>query len=399
MAVTTRLLSCLALSVVAGGGCGIGYNGAITLSDDQQRMVTTNQQERQAREQVLRSGRSHSATPLLSSRPAADSPASAAAPATAPLRPMTLYGQLPHGSDAADRDGSDNLRRVTFANDGADFDPCIDHTGQWVVFASTRHRETANIYLQRIDGTSVTQLTNDPADDMMPTFSPDGRRIAFASNRTGNWDIYVMDLEGGQPVQITSDPTHDIYPSFSPDGRYLVYCSFGSQSGQWELVVVELANPARRQFIGYGLSPRWSPVTSRIVFQRANEPGPRRFSIWTIDLVNGEAVRPTEVAVSANAAVITPNWSPDGKHIVFSTVTEPETRDLRPRQADVWIIAADGSGRTNLTQSRFANLQPIWATDGAIYFVSNRGPGGVENIWSLRPDRALKIAQGAAARE
>lgn len=312
---------------------------------------------------------------------------------------LRLFGRLPGGqkTQGDSINNADNIRRVTFAAEGADFDPQIDPTGQYLVYSSTQHRKTADIYIKRVDGTAVTQLTNDPADDMMPVFSPDGSRIAFCSNRSGNWDIYIMDLTGGQPVQITNDPSDDFHPSFSPDGKKLVYCTFSARSGQWELVVVDLENVGPKRFIGHGLFPSWSPVGDRILFQRARERGTRWFSIWTMDIVNNEGVRPTEIMASANAAAITPRWSPDGRYIAFCTVVDPEASlSKSPSQADIWVVTADGRGRTNLTKSRFANLQPVWAKDGTIYFSSNRGPGGVENIWSLRPDRALDVARDLA---
>ena len=157
-------------------------------------------------------------------------------------------------------------------------------------------------------------------------------------------------------------------------------------------MVVDLENPASKHFIGPGLFPTFSPTDDRILFQRARERGTRWFSLWTMDLVNGEGMRPTEIAASANAALITPTWSPDGKHIAFCTVLDPSTEDhARPTQADIWIIGSDGTGRSNLTHSPFANLEPVWAHDGTIYFSSNRGKDGTENVWSIRPDRAMQV--------
>lgn len=344
---------------------------------------------------------SHAAAPISPGREAVrfiGQPAAGSAGRS--MLPLALYGQVPAvgPASASPMDGPDNLRQVTFATEGADFDPDVSPDGSRIVFASTRHRQTSDIYLQKVDGTTVTQITNDPANDAMPRLSPDGRRVAFCSDRAGNWDIYVIDLGDGrgapQAVQITSDATQDVHPSWSPDGKRLVYCTFGAQSGQWEMVVVDVDNPAAKRFIGYGLFPYWSPVQDRIVFQRARERGTRWFSVWTIDLVHGEGVRPTEIAASANAAAITPRWSPDGKSIVFCTVVNPDqAENARPRQADVWVISADGTQRQNLTQSRLLNVQPIWAADGSIYFVSNRAKDGVENIWALRPDRAGTVAE------
>jgi len=296
-------------------------------------------------------------------------------------------------------EGPDNLRRISFTTEGADFDPVLDPTGQFIVYASTRHRERADLYMKRVDGTAVTQLTFDPGQDRMPTISPDGKKVAFASNRSGNWNIYLMNTEGGKAMQLTDDPSHEIHPSFSRDGTKLAYCMIGQQSGQWELVILDLNNPAQRRFIGFGLFPNFSPTQDKLVYQRARERGTRWFSVWTMDLEDGQGVRPTEIAASANAACITPDWSPDGRHVVFCTVIDP-TADgaTRPAQADVWMTTADGRSRINLTNSRFTNLQPTWAPDGTIFFVSDRSQSGVENIWATQPRKALRLVSPTPTR-
>jgi TolB protein len=328
-------------------------------------------------------------------------PTGAQAPAyTAPFGgnpgQFNLYGQLDHEDPrrSSPLDAQDNVRRVTFTTEGADFDVTADRRGEYLFFASTRHRETADIYRQKVGGTAVTQLTTDPANDVMPAISPDGTQMAFASDRAGTWDIYLMDINGGQTVKLTNDEAHNIHPSFSRDGRQLVYCSYGSQSGTWELVLIDLSQPTKKRIIGHGLFPVFSPTEDTIAFQRARERGSRWFSVWTVDIVDGEAISPTEVAVSSNAAVITPEWSPDGRNLVFCTVIDPANDDpTRPTKADIWVVNRDGTGRSKLTTGDFANLQPTWSPDGSVYFISDRGERGIENIWSVRPDQAVVLAQ------
>jgi TolB protein len=319
--------------------------------------------------------------------------------ADASLGRLGLYGAVPHPAASGPRavrsplDGFEDIQRLTTTAEGADFDPAVHPTAGVIAFASTRHRPTADLYAQRVGSAAVTQLTNDPANDVMPAFSPDGNRLAFASDRDGDWNIYLMDARGGRPVQITTDATPDLHPSFSPDGKRLVYAAFNAQSQQWELVVTELDKPGSRQIIGQGLFPTWHPTDDTILYQRARQRGTRWFSIWSVDLVDGDPGAPTELAVSANAACITPQWSADGRHIVFCTVIDPAADETqRPSQADVWVMRADGTQRTRLTTGRFANLQPIWSPEGAIYFVSNRGPNGLENIWAVKPHRTLQLA-------
>ena len=316
----------------------------------------------------------------------------ASTPAAGPVRyvsALNLYGELPDRRAAATEQKSDNLNQVSFTREGADFDVSIDPSGQWLVYASTRHRPTADIYMKRVNGNTITQLTDDPGNDVMPTVSSDGQWIAFSSDRAGNWDVYVKPIAGGQSTQISSAPSNELHPSWSPDGRLLTYCAHNDQSGQWEVVVVDVTQASRRRVIANGLFPEFSPDGGKILFQRARARGTRWFSIWTVDYEDGEGVRPTEIAAATNAAVITPVWSPDGQRIAFATVVDPLNRNVegaRPT-ADLWVVNADGSGRQNLTNDRYANLQPTWGPDGTIYFVSNRA--GWDNIWSLKPQQSL----------
>ncbi|MCB9839112.1 MAG: PD40 domain-containing protein [Phycisphaeraceae bacterium] len=313
---------------------------------------------------------------------------------------LSLYGGvshpgLPGSPSGAPFDGSENIAQVSFAPEGADFDPDVSSDGTTVVFASTQHRKTADIYTKAVDGRTVTQLTTDPANDVMPCFSPDGSKIAFSSDRDGSWDIYIMGQDGGQAVQITSESTHELHPTWSPDGKYLAYCRLGATSGRWELWVTEAGNPAVRKFLGYGLFPEWAPTGNKIAFQRSRERGGHFFSVWTLDYVDGEGVNLTEIASSPVAAIVNPAWSPDGRRLAFATIPNPDHKyGERPENADIWIIDIDGGARANLTNGLFVNLMPTWGKDNAIYFVSDRS--GRDNLWSIDPSQAI-VASGDPA--
>jgi TolB protein len=315
--------------------------------------------------------------------------------------PLNLFGEVAGFQNVAASNErgalgqADNLHQVSYAIEGADFDPVISRDGRFLVYASTQHSKRANLYVKPVNGRAVTQLTNNDANDVMPSISPDGSRIAFASDRSGSWNIYIMNVGGGQAVQVTSGAGHELHPTWSPDARFIAFCRLGEVSGRWELWVTEASNPSTNRFIGYGLFPTWSPVDDKIAFQRSREQGDRYFSVWTLDFVEGEGANPTEIASSPIAAVVKPTWSPDGRFLAFTTIPNPiHELGQRPRHADIWISHLDGTGRANLTGGAFVNISPTWAADGTIFFVSNRS--GRDNIWSVRPLQAM-VAGGRSA--
>ncbi len=314
---------------------------------------------------------------------------------------ITMFGELPNerGSIFVTRPTTP-LHQHTFGEVGADFDVDISPKGDAMAFASTRHNMNPDLYIKAVAGVAVTQLTSDPSADVHPVFSPDGTRIAFASNRSGNWDIWMMSVNGGMPVCVTQSAADEIHPSWSPDGTQLVFCSMPEHGGQWELWVADAHSGSTRQFIGYGLFPDWSPTGDDIVFQRARERGGRWFSIWKLTLVDGEPRYPTEIASSATHAMILPTWSYDGQRLAFATTAvEPDGSIVpgggRPNNHldgdpesvshgitfDIWTVGADGSGKVRLTDGFSVNYGPAFGSDGRVYFTSSRA--GFENVWSV----------------
>jgi TolB protein len=294
--------------------------------------------------------------------------------------------------------GAAGFQQHTWIDEGYDGDVAVDPKGQWLVYSSTRDSEHSNIYLQKVSGLSVTQLTSGDADDAFPVFSPDGSKIAFCSTRAGNWDIYTMDADGHNVVQVTSTPMQEIHPSFSPDGNKLTYCALSNRSGQWEIWTANLVTGEKRM-IGFGLFPSWSPDKSKdqIAFQKARARGSRWFSIWTLDLIDGEARRVTEVAVSSNSALVCPAWAPDGKRMTFATIVEPARKEDGASQQDIWTISTDGTNRHRITDGNGNSAMPYWACDNRIYFVSDRS--GSQCIWSAHVDSANLSTAGADTKE
>ena len=192
---------------------------------------------------------------------------------------------------------SNSLIQHTFAQEGGDSDAVISPDGQWIVFSSMRHAPNTDILIKRVYGQTVTQLTSDPASEIQPVFSPLGDKVAYATNRSGNWDIWISGVDGANPIRMTQSSGHDIHPSWSSDGLRIVYCSLGSRSRQWELWVLHVDNPSIKKMIGYGMNPVWSPNPKipKIAYQMARSRGSQWFSIWTVDYIDEEAKFPTEI--------------------------------------------------------------------------------------------------------
>jgi Periplasmic component of the Tol biopolymer transport system len=94
--------------------------------------------------------------------------------------------------------------------------PAISPDGTKIAFAYQ-----GDIYVVDSNGGTARQLTSNPAHDYHPVWSSDGSRLAFASNRKGNFDVYLMDADGGNPTRLTTHSSNEIPFCFTPDGKEL----------------------------------------------------------------------------------------------------------------------------------------------------------------------------------
>ena len=261
-----------------------------------------------------------------------------------------------------------------------DADPSFSPDGKQILFDSDRDGNQ-EIYAVNIDGTSLRRLTFDPAGDNHPAFSPDGTQIVFTSGRDSeNADVFIMNADGSDPINITkwdkSNETAGV-GSWSPDGTKIAF--FSDRNGGHDDIYVVSAETNRPKVILADpdddlRSPSYSPDGLKILYNRElpNKSG----EICILDVQSGSSrmVRKTELSYVA------PRWSPDGSKIAFF--------DRLDGNSEIFAVKPDGSGLDRLTNDPAADIGPVWSPDGGqILFQSGRGePVGKPQLYLMNSD-------------
>lgn len=203
-----------------------------------------------------------------------------------------------------------------------------------------------------------------------PALSPDGRSVAYISNRDGHYNIYVGLVHGGEPVQITHDGAVKARPSWSPDGSTLAYAQI-NEFGTMDIWEVPALGGSPRKVILNATDPTWMPDGRSLVYENNAD-----IKLW----IAGAAGENPRVLAQADPGYypIEPRVSPDGKMVAFSARVPGPYGELG--------VADVTTGKVRLlTHDSALALSPAWSPDSrTIYFSSSRG--GTLNIWKIGTD-------------
>ncbi len=266
---------------------------------------------------------------------------------------------------------------------------------------------------------SLQQLTPEPSQDFYADWSPDGKKIAFISDRSGNWNIWLINSDGSNPQVLTADH-QATSPSWSPDGSMIAYAT-DKESGMrfWTDIWImgsdgSFQKPLSQTPTLKDLVPAWSPDGKKIAFLMLDMTA---VPAWRITLMDVESKQSHEIA-SDKILFSRLAWSPDGKKIAFISdrsgkpevwIMDRDGKEARPvthdgaekehpdwspdgkriafasKQSgnwDLWLVHPDGTGLRQLTTSPATDTLPDWSPDGKkIAFTSNRS--GNQDIWMI----------------
>jgi Tol biopolymer transport system component len=238
-----------------------------------------------------------------------------------------------------------------------------------VVFQSNRD---GNFEIYRMDatGNNVIRLTDNPADDEFPVWSPDGSKIAFKSDRDGDYELYVMDGDGKNVVQVTRNDYIDENARWTPDGQYLVFHS--ERDDGWEIYTIKIDGTGLTQITntrGKNNHPAWSPRNDLIAFTG------NRYLGWGVYSMNPDGTDMKTLAAGGGAC--RPVWSRNGSKLAFVCAKKDD-------KGDIWIMNPDGSNQRCVTIARPETYDyfPTWSRDNSVIMFAS-AIKKKSNTWEL----------------
>jgi dipeptidyl aminopeptidase/acylaminoacyl peptidase len=217
------------------------------------------------------------------------------------------------------------------------------------------------------------RLTNNPAEDIDPAWSPDGKRLSFASNRDGTWGIYIMNADGSNVVRRTNVGRFASSPTWSPDGTRIAFTTL--LDGQFGIFVTNAdgdnASPIHIGYdTGWNAYPAWSPDGKRIAFVSDWRAYDFVYDLYSMN-ADGSDVTPLILGPffsPNNTYYFQPAFSPDGKKIAFVICTY-DWDNCYPGSR-IGVANADGSNVVPIaTTGGFAH--PTWSPDGSMIAYSS----------------------------
>jgi TolB protein len=245
-----------------------------------------------------------------------------------------------------------NPRRVT-VNKSINILPSWSPDGKSLAYVSYRSGAPLLFLASIYEGKSTPNLSGEKGNHsqaMAPTFSPDGSKIAYASNRSGNMDIWVADANGRNARKITTSSAADTAPCWSPTGQEIAFTSARGGTPQIYVMDSEGLNVRRLTNVGnWNDACAWNPSRqfSEIAYTSRLEPG--EFEIAVIDL----ASRQVRQLTTGKGSCEYPSWAPSGRHLVFAC-----------NRGGTWqITLSDRVGASLLTHTQKGNnAQPDWGS-------------------------------------
>ena len=259
-----------------------------------------------------------------------------------------------------DIDGSDRTD-ITSTSRADSSQPAWSAEGTRIAFVSSRDIIIPEIYVMTATGGHPTRLTNNFIADVEPSWFPSDARIAFrrgvGANPQTQADIYALALDDnanpvGTEVQLTTNPANDIMPAVSPDGKRIAFAS--DRDGDYEIYVMKAApeGPKNKPIrltnnAAIDQDPDWSPDGKRIAFDSDRDGDAEIF------VMNADGTKQKNLTQNSAVTDIDPTWSPDGKRIAFE-------RDGGGVTRDIFRMRADGTRPFNLTDNAEVDANPAW---------------------------------------
>jgi WD40-like Beta Propeller Repeat len=241
-----------------------------------------------------------------------------------------------------------------------------------IVFMSGRSGNL-DIWKMKGDGTQAIQLTNNPANEDWPAFSPDYSKIVFSSTRDGNSEIYVMNADGSGVTRLTDDPGADYQPTWSPDGSKIAFVSTRGTLAADIYVMNSNGTGVTNitQAAGNDTDPSWG-ANGRIVFTSNRSGTPQ---VYTVNQDGSGLFGP----LTTSGHNYSPKWNSVGNRIAFVS-----DRDGNP---EIYTMRSGGEEQFRLTNDPGHDYWPSYAPDNSrIVFTSNRLDSSNYELYTMNID-------------